>query len=102
MSDDHPNQPLPTHSSPTRRSSDLEQVAEYDNNKIAPDDFAFVVKDLAERYNQAFIVPESNNHGVAMLAYLDDIYPMHLIYSRPTLTAQEDTKLMNQIGRAHV
>lgn len=72
-----------------------EQVAEYSSNRIAPDTFAYKVASWGKHFGEAYIVPESNNHGVAMLAYLDDIYPVYMIYKRPGAQTGEESKLMN-------
>ncbi|KKM13873.1 hypothetical protein LCGC14_1711840, partial [marine sediment metagenome] len=59
-----------------------EQVAEYAHNKIEPDAFGDKVTDLAEYFNNAFIVVESNNHGPMTLDRIRDRdYPPMLIYS---------------------
>ena len=50
-------------------------VAEYANNNVAPDMFAYEIKNLAEKYNMPLIAIERNNHGHTTLSKLRDIYP---------------------------
>jgi len=54
-----------------------EQVAEW-HGKVAPDVFAYVLKDIAKYYNEAVVVVESNNPTT--LTYLTPIY--YRVYSR--------------------
>ncbi len=55
-------------------------VAEYKNNKIAPDLFAFELKNAGEKYQMALIAPERNNHGHTTISKLREIYPERCIY----------------------
>jgi hypothetical protein len=55
-------------------------VATYKNNKIAPDMFAFELKNYGFRYEEAVIAPERNNHGHTVISKLREIYPESLIY----------------------
>lgn len=56
-------------------------VAEYKNNKIAPDLFAYELKNGAERFgSNVLIAVERNNHGHTTLSKLKEIYPAQLIY----------------------
>ena len=55
-------------------------VAIYKNNRIAPDLFAYEIKNGAEKYNMALVAPERNNHGHTTISKLKEIYPAHLIY----------------------
>ena len=75
-----------------------EQVAEYASNKIYPDVLGDKAVDLAETFNNAYIVVESNNHGpVTLRAIKDRNYPGHLIYSMRNAGAEfEDMHLMQQ------
>lgn len=50
-------------------------VAAYYCGKIPPDTFATYLKIWGEKFNNALIVVESNNHGLVTLNYLKDIYP---------------------------
>lgn len=55
-------------------------VAEYANNRIAPDMFAYEIKNGAEKYQMAFCAPERNNHGHSTISKLKEIYPERKIY----------------------
>ena len=57
-----------------------EQVLEWADNGISPDAFAFKIKECGQKLNNAFAVPENNNHGIVTVAELEKIYPMGLIY----------------------
>lgn len=60
-----------------------EQVLVYSTNVLPPPTFARVVKQLGEEYN-AFLVPESNQHGLSVLDVLRvEGYPLSLIYKDP-------------------
>lgn len=58
----------------------LEEVATYDNADIYGTDFAKLIIKWAEEYGDAFIVPELNNSGHAVVPYLIENYPLSLIY----------------------
>lgn len=51
-----------------------EQVAEYSFNKIGPDHFGRKIAELGRRYNSAYAVVESNNHGITTLDHLSKDY----------------------------
>jgi len=68
-----------------RNSSRPEQVAEYASATIKPDEFAYELASLGRRYNDALIVVERNNHGLATLSHLKRIYPYGLIYKEHRL-----------------
>lgn len=55
-------------------------VAIYKNNKIAPDLFAYELKDGGQRYHNALIAVERNNHGHTTISKLKEIYPKDCIY----------------------
>ena len=55
-------------------------VADYKNNKIAPDLFAFEIKNGGEKYQNALVAVERNNHGHATLSKLREIYPERQIF----------------------
>lgn len=77
----------------------MEQVAEYDNNKIAPDDFAGVVCKWGHWFNEAYIVVEQNNHGLVTLAYIRDLhYPNALVYSTRTAQAPGINRSIVKMG----
>ncbi len=75
----------------------MEQVAEWVSNKTAPDTLAGHVEQIGGHYNEAYIVVESNNHGLVTLAYLEDKYPAYLIYTRPTQQRSDEGHL-NSLG----
>lgn len=51
-----------------------EQVAEFASNYIPPDKLAYLAITLGKHYNNALIVPESNNHGHAVIQILKPRY----------------------------
>lgn len=55
-------------------------VAIYFNNKIPPDQFAYVLKDGGTKYGMAIIASERNNHGHTTISKLKEIYPEEYIY----------------------
>lgn len=66
----------------------LEQVLETGSNLIDPVVFGHHLAALSRRYNEAWLVCESNNHGIATLSVLKKEYPTHRLYKRnlPTKT----------------
>lgn len=59
-----------------------EQVFEMGSNLIDPVAFAYILKDFATLYNEAFIVCEANSFGIATHSILKDAYPTFKIYKR--------------------
>lgn len=57
-----------------------EIVAEYANNNIAPDLFAYEIKNLGEKYELPLVAVERNNHGHTTLSKLKEIYPDRHIF----------------------
>lgn len=55
-------------------------VAEYANNKIAPDLFAYEIKNGCSLYGMAMAGVERNNHGHTTISKLKEIYPERYIY----------------------
>jgi len=55
-------------------------VAEYRNNKISPDLFAYELANGGKKYGMALIAPERNNHGHSTISKLKEIYPEKYIY----------------------
>lgn len=47
------------------------QVAHF-HGKMSPFDYAKLLKSLGERYNNAWLVPERNNHGITVVEVLED------------------------------
>jgi hypothetical protein len=60
----------------------LEQVLEFHNNTTDPVDLGHFLVELGKEYNEAFIVPEANNHGIATCSILKKFYPHGKIYKR--------------------
>jgi len=58
----------------------LEQVFEYRNNELAPPEFGQVISRYAKIFNNAYIVPESNSHGLAVIYELKQRVPLITIY----------------------
>lgn len=58
------------------------QVYEFTSNITPPDVLGQEVVNIAERFNNAYIVVESNNHGVVTLSQMRDTkYPRYLIHA---------------------
>lgn len=60
----------------------LEQVLEFHNNTTDPVDFGHFLCQVGKEYNDAFIVCESNNHGIATHSILLKYYLRTKIYKR--------------------
>jgi len=71
-------------------------VAEYANNKIAPDLFAYEVKNGAEKYQMAFVGVERNNHGHTTISKLKEIYQEKNIYQDDKKRYGWDTNLVSK------
>jgi hypothetical protein len=69
-----------------------EQVASFHSNKIKPSEFAQVLKQMAEMYDVGYPGPllavERNNHGHAVILYLDEV----LGYTNLFRTKKENKK----------
>ena len=55
-------------------------VAEYANNQVAPDMFAYEIKNLGEKYELPLVAIERNNHGHTTISKLKEIYPERNIW----------------------
>lgn len=76
-----------------------EQVGEYAHNRVEPDILGGKVVDLAEHFNNAYIVVESNNHGPMTLDRIRERdYPSMLIYSMEQAGASYEDKSLMQMG----
>lgn len=76
-----------------------EQVAEYAHNRIEPDIFGDKVTDIANLFNGAFIVVESNNHGpITLDSIRSRQYPDILIYSMDQARTEFEDKSLMQMG----
>lgn len=60
----------------------LEQVFEFGSNAIDPVAFGHLLARLGTLYNQAFLIPEGNNHGISTCAVLAKEYDRFKIYKR--------------------
>jgi len=71
-------------------------VACYNNNKIAPDLFAYEIKNGGEKYGMAIAGVEKNNPGHATITELKKIYPIKNIYQyvRTDRTSDLKTKIL--------
>lgn len=58
----------------------LEQVYRFADSHTDPVAFAEKVAEVGKKYNEAFLVPESNSHGLAGIAILKRIYNLMRIY----------------------
>ncbi len=60
----------------------LEEVEEFGNSGIDPVDFGLLLSKVGKKYNEAFIVCESNHHGIATHSTLLKTYPHQKIYKK--------------------
>lgn len=65
------------------RSRDMKTVARLRTDRLDPDEFAHVLDKLGRFYNFALIGPEINNHGLAVVQRLRDLFYSNL-YKRET------------------
>lgn len=70
-------------------------VAEFCSNKIAPDVLAYEVKKGAEKYGNAIVAVERNNHGHTTITTLKGIYEN--LYTEVTVDSIED-KMTTKYG----
>lgn len=61
-------------------AENLEQVAEWVSDRLAPDVFAQKIAWIGRKFNNAYSAVESNNHGIVTLKELLDLYPTRLIH----------------------
>lgn len=52
----------------------------YANNTIAPDTFAYELRNQGDHFGECLLAPELNNTGYATVTQLKMIYPVHKIY----------------------
>jgi len=60
------------------RVSDMKTVARLRTDRLDPDEFAHVLDKLGRFYNYALIGPEINNHGLAVVQRLRDLFYSNL------------------------
>ncbi len=65
-----------------------EQVCMYRTNTLSPPDFAKVLAQIGKVFNTAYLVPESNQHGLSVIACLKELQPyagsMFRVYKQRT------------------
>ncbi len=71
-------------------------VATFADNKIAPDIFAYQIKNGAEKYSMALVAVERNNHGHTTLSKLKEIYPIRNIFVDEKDKLGWDTNLVSK------
>lgn len=71
-----------------------EQVGMYRTNTLPPPNFATVLAQIGKAFNNAFLVPESNQHGLSVIACLRDTPPYddlpHKIYRQRARTPSQN------------
>lgn len=67
-------------------------VAEYCSSKIAPDMFAYELRDAGNKYGTCVIAVERNNPGHTTLSKLKEIYPAEKIYKEIKTDKVKDVK----------
>ncbi|PJF34088.1 MAG: hypothetical protein CUN57_00455, partial [Phototrophicales bacterium] len=65
-----------------------EQVYRFMDNRINPVAFAEKLVEVARRYNDAYVVPEINSHGIAGTELIRRNYPLTRIYRRSRSKSQ--------------
>ncbi len=60
----------------------LEEVCSFHSNSVDPVAFSDLLVDIGLRFNTAYLVPESNNHGAAVIPILRKKYNTNRIYKR--------------------
>jgi hypothetical protein len=64
-----------------------EQVLQYNYNRLDPLLFAQLLTKLCKYFNDAYVVVESNSHGLSVLSYLKSNYNIGKIYKRSVETS---------------
>ena len=60
----------------------LEEVCSFNLNSIDPVTFTYLLIKLGKRFNDAYLIPEANNHGAAVIPILRKEYNTNRIYKR--------------------
>jgi len=77
----------------------LRQVAIYRDCWTTPESAAHVIARVGRKFNDAYAVPELNNHGILTVEVLKRIYPVNKIYRRITPDAKTPyDKKKNTLG----
>ena len=63
----------------------LEEVCSFNSNSVDPVAFSELLIKLGLRFNEAFLIPEANNHGAAVIPILRKGYNVNKIYRRNIL-----------------
>ncbi len=81
----------------------LEQVLSFSSNTTDPIIFAKLFTDLGKLYNDAYLISEANNHGIAVVAILKRDYPRSLLYYYAKATTKHPAKYgwMNTNQKKH-
>lgn len=75
-----------------------DQVAEYVNNKIDPEQFGRVLSEIGGRFGNPYLVVESNNHGLLTLAVLEKAYPLSRLHRHPAPPGRGETARLSVLG----
>jgi len=70
----------------------LEQVLELFNPNINPIECARLLAKLGDLYNKAYLVVEGNNHGLAVIPLLKELYDKNLIYKSKLATKSSPSR----------
>ena len=76
----------------------MEQVGEFISNRTSPDYFAIDIEGIATKYNNAFVVVESNNHGLVTIDNLMNIYDSSLIYQEMASRGNNEISELMSLG----
>ena len=60
----------------------LEEVFEYGSSSIDPVDFGHYICDIGKQFNDAFLIVESNNHGIAAHSIIKKNYNLQKVYKK--------------------
>ena len=75
-----------------------EQVFEWATNSVPPDRLAIYIRDIANLFNEAFVVVEINNHGILTMAELLEIYDFSRLYYNRSSLAKDEIPQITQMG----
>lgn len=75
-----------------------EQVAEYVNNKVDPEQFGRVIEEIGAQFDHPYAVVESNNHGLLTLAVLEKVYPLAKLHRQPVSPGNTETSRLAILG----
>lgn len=71
-----------------------EVIYVFDDPSTSPPVFGRYLSELGKKFNNAYIVPESNSHGLSTIAVLKPLYPLNRIY-RSILQKQPTSAALN-------